>query len=560
MRKQLLLTICFCCVAIFAFSQGKLAFTAQLNAKKVVKGGFFQIDFKVENGALDNFKPPKFNDFIIISGPSRRSEISIVNGKRSQVARISYGLSSNKIGNFKIGSASITIKGKTYRTAPLTIEVVKGSDKKGTAERQFVRFDVDLTEAYVGQQIVGELKVYSQDRILNAELLSLPEIPSAYSEPLLGQNDILSGQDVINGKQYNTYTLQKYAIFPQKAGEITIEPISAYLETLGNQSGFIRQLRYNLSTEFVSLDITNLENQPEDFSEGIGKFNFEVILNKEKLSTDETTILILNIIGTGDMKRIQPLELNGLKDYFDIYEPTTETKLVVQNGLLIGQKLITYVLAPKKAGRFQFSQDFTYFDTDVNNFISLNSDTFNLVITQGEKIATTTEDFSQQDIYPILTKENRFLNWNFFGSTLFWILLTLPFAALMILLIIKKQKRKAAEKAAISQISAVDKIALARLEQAKIHLEAQNQRLFYNEINQSLFGYVSDKFSIPFSELSKDNIRLKLEEQQIETTTVDKFINILNTCELALFAGIGKAEDMQTAYDNAKSVIVEIEK
>jgi len=310
MKQQLLLTIFLCGISILSFGQDKVQFTAQTNTKKIIQGGFFQIVFQVKNGALDNFTPPKLKNFQIISGPNRSSEISIVNGRRSQAAKISYGLTGSKVGKFQIGSASIKVKGKTYKTAPITIEVVKGNKKKSNVETEFVSFDVDITEAYIGQQIVGTLRMYSQDRILNAELLSLPEITNAYSEPINDQNEIRSGIDVINGEQYNTYVIQKYAIFPQKAGGITIQPVNAYLQSLRDQSGFIRQLQFNLATESVSIKVKPLENKPNNFSEGVGKYNFSAVLNKKKLSTDETTTLILNIIGTGDMKLIQPMELD----------------------------------------------------------------------------------------------------------------------------------------------------------------------------------------------------------------------------------------------------------
>jgi hypothetical protein len=562
MRKHLLLTALFCSITLLLFGQAKVTFTAQTNAKKVVKGGFFQVSFQIKNGDFDNFKPPKLDDFQIFSGPNQSSEISMINGKVSRAAKVSYGLSANKVGRFKIGSATIKIDGKTYKTKPITIVVVKGNTKEDDIDKQFIRLDVDKTEAYTGQQVIVEIKAYSLDKILNANFLEFPNIPNAYSEPLVGQNDIRNGVDVVNGKQYNTYLIQKYAVFPQRSGPLVIEPIDVYLETLNRSSGMMRRMKFNLETERIELQVKELENIPEKFSGAVGQYNFKAILNKEKFNTDETATLILNIIGTGDMKLIRPLELKGLQSMFEIYEPTIETKLAVQNDILVSQKLITYVLSPKKVGSFKFSPSFTYFDTDVNNYITLKSDTFNFTILQGEKIEEDiSQDFSQQDIYPIITKQNTwsYFSRNFFGSILFWILLLLPFGSLFLLLFINKRKNNAIQKQILSKISAADEIALGRLEQAKVYLDQKNQRSFYNEINQSLFGYVSDKFSIPFSELSKDNIRLKLDQQGIEISLIDRFINILNICELALFAGIGKEEDILSTYVDAQTLITAIE-
>ena len=71
---------------------------------------------------------------------------------------------------------------------------------------------------------------------------------------------------------------------------------------------------------------------------------------------------------------------------------------------------------------------------------------------------------------------------------------------------------------------------------------------------------VSDKLVINRAALSKENIRSKLVENKVDKEQIDHFIEILNNCELAVFAGVGGDKvAMEKIYNQAKAVITAIE-
>jgi hypothetical protein len=86
-----------------------------------------------------------------------------------------------------------------------------------------------------------------------------------------------------------------------------------------------------------------------------------------------------------------------------------------------------------------------------------------------------------------------------------------------------------------------------------------NSKAFYDEISKAYIGYVCDKTGLPLSQLTKDNVREKLSTLQINEATIDEFVKIIQTCEIALFAGMDNSSSMQTMYENAINVISNID-
>ena len=59
---------------------------------------------------------------------------------------------------------------------------------------------------------------------------------------------------------------------------------------------------------------------------------------------------------------------------------------------------------------------------------------------------------------------------------------------------------------------------------------------FYDEVMRALWGYVSDKLSMPAESLSRDNISSALADHSVDDDTIQMFIAALEECEYARFA------------------------
>ena len=68
-----------------------------------------------------------------VEGPSVSSRIEMVNFTTSYTRELTYRLYAKRQGRIRIGAASIEIDGKTYRTRPIDIEVLRAGQRSGRA-------------------------------------------------------------------------------------------------------------------------------------------------------------------------------------------------------------------------------------------------------------------------------------------------------------------------------------------------------------------------------------------------------------------------------------------
>ena len=79
------------------------------------------------------------------------------------------------------------------------------------------------------------------------------------------------------------------------------------------------------------------------------------------------------------------------------------------------------------------------------------------------------------------------------------------------------------------------KMARKHLSQAKKEMDAGNSEAFYLELSSALWGYFSDKFSIPQSKLTKELIYETLMDKGIDKSTADHVNDIMSRAEMARF-------------------------
>jgi len=563
----LLLSICFT-----SFAQ--VSFEASTDARQVVENSYFQITFTLNNAQGTNFRPPNFKNFKVLNGPSRSMSTTIINGNASQKVAYSYSLQPKKVGKFTIAPASIVANGKTMKSNAVKMDVVKASAaSKAAAEEQqiFVKAEIDTNLVYVGQQLVVNYKLYTTVNIENYDITFEPEYQGFFAQDIR-RFDSRVVREVVDGVQYTTKILKRIALFPQQTGLQTIEPMTVRLGVIiGNKRPnsffFNNQIKpVAVQTNPIDINVKSLPSPiPPNFTGAVGKYAMNTFIDKTNLTTDDAIGVKLTIQGNGDIKRLQPPNLD-FSSVFEVYEPKVLDEISQESGgILKGQKTMEYLAIPKQKGRFQLSPSFTYFDTDSAKFITLVPNVFNLNIRQG-KGTTSNQAVPQtalvdKDIRYIKTATSFSSKGNPFPKTsLFYGLLILPFLVLGGAFAYKKILAKNSNiDLTLLKSKRAQKVAIKRLATAEGFFKANKSRAFYDEISRALLGYVCDKLSIPLSELTKDNVRQKLQTLKVQEQHIAAFMEIIKTTEMALFAGMDNSAAMNETYQESVKVISEIE-
>lgn len=544
-----------------AFAQKrKVEFVATASATEVVLGDYFNVTYTLKNTDGKKFKPPRFTGFDV-QGPSMGQKQYNINGRITYEQNYIYNLIPKRVGTFTIPSASIRANGKTYKTKSITVKVVKRRTQNINADADVLLVaETSVKEAYVGQSVRLDYTIYTAIDIETYKIMNRPDIKGAFAKDVQNIN-APSTQRKINGKTYATKVLYRMILYPQQEGDITINPIAMRIAIA--KSFFDHDVQSIYSND-ITLNVKPLpDGTPDDFSGAVGNFDMVSTLNTNRVTTDETIVLNLEVTGKGDVKRITPPNLNLPTDSFTVYDPRTDESVVEESGDLVYTKTFEYLISPKHAGELILEPTFSYYDTEKKKYETLKVTERPITILKGVNPHSDAKPIDQNtggEIRYIKMEGNLHHQSYFYGSIGFWLLLALPFLALGGLLFYKRQQDKInAIDPILKKRKKANRIALKRLEQAKVHLDANESRAFYDEISKTLWGYVSDKLNIPASEMSKYTIRDQLQAKNVAETQAEQFVKALENCEMALFAGMDNAASMQQTYESTTELMTDLE-
>lgn len=558
----------------FTFAQ--VSFRAITDSKKVSKNGYVEVQFILENARGTNFRAPDFQSLRIISGPSQSMSTSIINGVQSSEMTYSYVLQPTRSGKVSIGRASIQAEGRTYRTDLITIEVVENraddkNDEVEAGEEVFLRAELEQESVYIGQQIPLSYRIYTLKNINSYNILDESNYRGFYVEDLRRFNvNVL--REEINGKNYTTKILKRVALFPQQTGDLKIDPMQmqvgiAKSEARNPRDFFFSQevYRMNLSSEPITLNVEPLPpNAPTSFTGAVGDYSFSVNINQTRLTTDDALEIRVRITGNGDPKRVQAPDLE-LGDAFEFYAPqTVEGSPREMDDGIFTTKEYTYLAIPKEAGTHLLQPEFTYFDPTTATYETINSEPYTIRVEQGSNTpdsALPMPEVADTELRGIRTSTNLSQPTDlFFGSSVFWGLTALPILLFMGIIVRKRMKHQQANiDPLVLKNRRAAQVAKRHLAQAKAHLEAGKSRAFYDEVSKAMMGYINDKLNIPNSKLTKQVVAERLQTLQVPSEQINSFMQILNNCEMALYAGRDNTTAMKETYDRAVEALTKIE-
>ena len=214
--------------------------------------------------------------------------------------------------------------------------------------------------------------------------------------------------------------------------------------------------------------------------------------------------------------------------------------------------------------------EFTYFDPAQARYITLKSSEFAIKVSSdgADSGSTQVYGYSKEDI-KFIGKDIRFIKTGklgvkpysgyFIGSGLFYITLILLFGAFGGLTYYTSKHQKEMSDIMLIRNKKANKVARKRLQLAESYLKAENRDLFFEEVHKTMWGYLSDKLSIPVSNLTSENARNELVNRAINETDIDEFMRIISVCEYARFSPATDNSEMSLLYNSAHELIMKFE-
>lgn len=583
----------------------KVRFVAEA-ADVVVSGDQVRLVFTVNSQDIKDFRAPSIKGFDVLMGPSRsqQSSIQIINGKRTSNSStaFTYILLAGSPGTYTIPAASVEVNGEKVFSNAISIKVLPQDQNSGnsgnngggsasssrsraagsriSANDLFITATASKTTVHEQEAILLTYKVYT---VVNLRQLygKMPDLKGFHTQEVELPQQKTFTLEHYKGRNYNTTVWSQYVLFPQQTGKLEIpsitfdgvvaqqtvsdDPFDAFF----NGGGYV-EVKKKITTPKVVINVQPLPAKPTGFSGAVGEFKLASSINATDVKTNDAVTIKLTLSGTGNMKLIGIPEVKFPQD-FEIYDPKVTDDYKLTNSGLTGTKTFEYLAIPRHAGNFTIpAVEFTYFDLKSNSYKTLKTEAYNLKVAKGQGNADQViSDFTNKESVKMLGKDIRFIKLGdsslrpkgdfFFGTVGYYLCYLIPLLLFVVFAVIYRQK--ALENANVAKVKTkkANKVATRRMKLAGKLLAENKKNEFYDEVLKALWGYISDKLSIPVSQLSKDNIEAELTNYGVQEALIAEFIGVLNECEYARYAPGNENEAMDKVYSASVEVISKME-
>ncbi len=578
MYKKLLIVLSFIGIALGAFAD-EVVFTASA-PKQVVVGQAFRLVYTLNQRGRD-MRTPEMENFDVVAGPSEAesSSFSFSNGHRTSSFEktYTYMLVAREAGTFTIPPTTVKVSGETYSCNGLRIQVLP-ADKQPTqtggsnvssgqqtntqnADNIFIRTIVSKSNVHEQEALLVTYKLYfaNVNGIQLTNNIKLPDF-TGFLKQELDQASNQAELEHYNGRNYQTAVVYRAVLYPQHAGDLTIEPASfEFLISVPSQ----RRMRSFFDSPFdevsrtvkapsATIHVSALPaGKPAGFSGGVGKFSLTPSISQTELQANEAVTIKLDITGVGNMKLIKTPAVDW-PEGFEPYDPKVSNNFSTTTAGVSGTKSIEYLAIPRQPGEYTIpAVTFSYFDIEDKAYRTLRTPEYTIRVKRGAGDANSISDqqavisYTQKEDIKQLGSDIRYINTKPLKASrqtsaisyqLLWLFYVVPLIIAIVLLIVLRKQIKEAADITRMRYKRANKVAKKRLKAAENAMKANNKDAFYEEIERAAWTYLSDRLSIPTADLNKENITAILKQKGVSDAQIEQVMHVLSTAEFARYA------------------------
>jgi len=578
--------------------------SVQVEYPSVVQNGQqFTITYSLNAGGGE-LAVPSFQGFYKLMGPStsQSSSSQFINGKWSSQTSISYSyvLQAVSEGKFAFAPAQFTLKNKTYYSDSVKIEVISGSaPRQGNVqqgnnaapedenvetggENISVSLILSRNNVYLGEGILATVKIYTRQNLSGISEIKYPDFTGFMKADLETPPLNSLKQENINGTIYGTGVIQQFLLYPQVTGEITIDPVqitvlvqqksAASDPFFGDFFSTYQNVQKAVISKAVKINVKALPGmKPDDFSGVVGSMVLNASVNKDSVDVNDAINLKLTISGTGNLKLAESPALRLSPD-IESYDPKITDNFKSSANGTTGQRTFEFLLIPRHYGNYTIPPvTYSYFNTSKGKYEQLKTPEYNIYARKKDENnagITVYGSSSKQDVQYV-GKDIRFIKSEpgklrkssglLVSKQSFYTIYAIALLVFLVVLFIRREHiRRNSDITAVRNRKA-GKVAVKRLREASACMKRGENDRFFEEMLKALWGYLSDKLSIPVSDLTRTNAVIALQEKGIGEDKIRELTDILDKCEYARYAPSSAATEVAAIFEGASQFIRSIE-
>lgn len=512
--------------------------------------------------------------------------------RRERTLRIDF--EAKKPGKLVIPPIEVRLGGERVATEPLTIEVTGSvsSDSSAAAvapvpgevappeageEEIFVRYRTDKARAYVGEQILVDLEIFTAGAF-NLEDTKPPPSPDGFWREIVQQSQQLEARPTrVGGRSYRAYRLWRIALFALAPGEKVVPPVQ--LTFTQSRGMFDSGRRLRRSALPLRLEILPLPSQgrPRDFATGnVGRFTLAAQVDSSRVTAGKGVMLTLSLTGAGNIAGAKLPELPAL-DGFRTFPPTTRDQIDRRPDGVYGSKLGEMLLVPTRGGRLTIPPiSLAIFDPTKGDYQRLSTEEITVLVDGDPSAAPPpiAPPAGPPDQHTLEAEEGTFepprpLRFRslleggkprFAGTSLHFALLAAGPLGYVLFLILVASVARLREETPASRRKKALATARARLQAAEKALDSGPALTAFSEASEVLIAHASTCAEHPLRGLTIDQARAELLAHGAPEVLVERWAEELRRCDFARFApGGGEREDARETIKRARALLDELE-
>ena len=551
-------------------------FSASVNKNPVSVNDRFKLTLTLTN-ERGNISMPDFGGLQLIHGPTTSSNYSYRNGVSSSQTSHTYMLVAPKEGTYTIGSAQAHIKGALLKSEPIQIKAVKGasvtvqqksSSSPGKNNDLFVNIILSSSKVYRGEQVIATYKLYSRYDAVELSSFDMPVLNGFWSEEVETKNSGWEAKlETINGLRYKVAILKKQVLFPQRSGELKIDPME--LECVVNRTFFNRGTKLNIRSNEAKLNVMDLPaGKPNGFTGAVGTLKMNVSADKTELKANDAVNLTIKISGQSNLKLITPPTLEFPQD-LEVYDPKIEDRISVSGAGMSGSRTFEYLIIPRHAGEHHIEAfSISYFNTRTGKYVELASQPITLIVSKGDgsSSAATFNRVTKEEV-KLLEEDIRYIKTNvpelrkadhdLFASPLYIGGMLTPALAFLLFLFVRNKRSEMYADQVGMRTKMADKVARKKLRAAVKALKNNDRLGVFAKVESALLEFLGDKLTIAIVERTREKIQDELNARMVSPELAARTDAALTACEMARYAPESD-NDAAKMYEEAVQLIKEL--
>ncbi len=525
---------------------------ATLSETNIFAGEGVTLQIAVSGSAVGTLERPTLPDIPglrwLPNRTSQSSNYTYVNNRPSVTISYGFQLIAEDIGSHRIPPIKITVAGKTYTTKPIPFKILDPKTiDSGKAERSpdiYVRLEPNVTKPVVGQQVIASIVLYFKTGIEVNSYQASPgwKAEGFWKEELEMQRQARSTSTLINGVRYQRAKLLNYAIFPTKAGTLTLSPFTITVRMRQSRNGIrdpfslsFGQENKELKTLPVVLEVQNLpEAGDTEVIGAVGNFKISRKISTKKALVGESIEIETTISGTGNVPLLNKPSYE-FPEALEQYNPQESTQIRRDNSQISGSKTFTDIVIARNEGTFKIPEKkIAIYNPSKKAFEYTTLPELTFSATPDPKAVNSNLTETRLDIRPStgLAQWKAIDQSYLIEKSTVWAWLILPFVLLLGAYGVKNYTDRMNTDTGFARSQKARQKALNTLQEASSTTDIKHG---YHLIQQALSLFIADKCNLPEAGLSAYRLIEEVQSKAPEMP-VDDLKKLFDKCETIAYA------------------------